>query len=298
MLNLKTCPACNSCNISLAYRSISTRGDDGKLWRVDECANCTHRFTNPQPSWKDVELYYKIYAKSVPARDDLSREASDLVQAQQTGLLRHIPIPTGKRLLDVGCNTGTFLRLAKALGAIIKGIEPRLDAAESGRANGLDIYCGTLEKFAETSNETFDVITANQVIEHVPDPAETLSIMRKMLAPEGMIWISVPNAAYPIARSIKGYWHSTDLPLHLMQFTPRSLAACGERAGLNVRAQKTESMDLAVAVSIRQYLQHKWKVPWRISSRIGLIDSYARKLASRLDQQCNGESILMEFNSG
>lgn len=295
METLANCPACESTNISLAYWSPTTRGQDNKKWRVDECSDCTHQFLNPQPSWNEVEPYYDIYAKFDPNRDDPRLDGPELETARASGNLRHIAIQSSKRLLDVGCNTGKFIRLAKKLGMDVTGIEPRDYAASAAKANGLNVFNGTLEDFATQSNEKFDIITANQVIEHVPNPIETLSTMRDLLSPSGYIWISVPNAGYPLARSLMGHWHSTDIPLHLMQFTPKSLEACGRSAGLAVKDQKTESLDRAVAGSIRQYLRHKWMVPLRLTSRIGAINKIADSYGRRMDSRLNGEALIAEF---
>jgi len=297
MQQLVSCPACTSRNIALAYWSPTTRGQDNKKWRVDECSDCTHQFLNPQPSWEEVEPYYSDYAAFDPKRDDPSLDGPELEAARHSGRLRHITLRPGKLLLDVGCNTGKFIRLAKKLGMEVTGIEPREQPADLGRSNGLNIFGGTLEDFANSTSEKFDMITANQVIEHVPNPIEVLATMRSLLAPGGIVWISVPNAAYPLARSLKGRWHSTDIPLHLMQFTPRSLAIAGERAGLVAVTQETESLNGAVAGSIRQYLRHTWKLPQRVTTKIGSINSIAAHYARWMDAKANGEAILAEFTS-
>jgi hypothetical protein len=121
--------------------------------------------------------------------------------------------------------------------------------------------------------------------------------MKNFLAPNGYIWISVPNAAYSIARSLKGYWHGTDIPLHLMQFTPKSIAVAGEHADLRVIGQSTDSPEAAVSLSVRQYLKHKFKVPQRFSERLPLLENYSRHLARKLDANMRGEAIITRLAS-
>ncbi len=224
-------------------------------------------------------------------------DSTALDRATTEGRLRHISVPTGTRLLDVGCGGGYFLRLAKSLGAIVEGVEPSSHGATQTRRAGIEVFNGTLEQYlAASASKQFDVVTANHVIEHVPNPVETLATMKRILAPGGYVWIAVPNAQYPIARKLRGYWHSTDLPYHLMQFSPKSIALAGEAAGLKVRSQKTESIPRLVAASLRLYLRYRWWIPRRVSALVGVIDrSWAPAFAKRIDSERNGEAILTEF---
>jgi SAM-dependent methyltransferase len=253
---------------------------------------------NPQPSWEELAPYYSSeYSPYDPGHGSDADDQSSADAARKQGKLRHIPLPEGKRVLDVGCGGGYFLRIARMLGATVEGIEPSAHGAAVARKAGLEVFNGTLREYlGSRSDARFDIITSNHVVEHMPDPVETLRAMRHLLAPHGYIWIAVPNAGYPLSVKLRGYWHSTDLPYHLMQFTPRSLEAAAARAGLKVRSQVTESIPRIVAMSLRLYLRHCWLLPRRVTNAIGLIDSvWAPRFAVRMDQACSGEAILTEL---
>jgi predicted SAM-dependent methyltransferase len=179
----------------------------------------------------------------------------------------------------------------------VQGIEPSEYPTGIAQSQGLDVFCGTIEAYAAQASQRtrFDIITANHVVEHVPYPVETLRAMKRLLAPRGFIWIAVPNAAYPICRALKGRWHSCDLPYHLMQFTPASVAKAGRRVGLNVRIQRTESIPAIVRGSLGQYLRYRWKLPRRLTNKLGILDAAAHWYAKRVDSSLNGEAILTEF---
>jgi len=252
---------------------------------------------NPQPSWADLEPYYNdLYSAYEPTHGAQGSDEEEIERAKTTGLIRHIALPTSLRILDVGCGGGQFLRLCKKLGAIEQGVEPSKHAAEIARRQGLNVFHGTLEEhIAKAQPDTqFDVITANHVIEHTPDPVATLGAMKKLLAPKGYIWIAVPNAAYPIARALKGHWHSSDLPYHLMHFSPSSIKDAGHRAGLIVRSQRTLSEPQFVAGSLSQFLRRRFYVPSRVARSLGL-SHFARWYSRRVDAKGTGECLLTEF---
>ena len=295
---LAGCPVCCAGAVKLVYAATTTRGHDQRVWQVFQCNSCSHQFMNPQPSWDDLQCYYSSdYDAYDPSHGSRADDKWEIEQAKTTGELRHIPLPIGKKVLDVGCGGGFFLRIAKSLGAVVQGIEPSEFAVHAAQSRGLEVFHGTIEKYASQASERelFDVITANHVLEHVPEPVETLSTMKKFLAPGGHIWIAVPNAAYPIGRAIKGKWHSTDLPYHLMQFTPTSMVEAGRRAGLIVWSQQTESVPAFVMESITQYLRFRWKLPRRLTKKISLLNVAAGWYAKRADARLAGEAILTEF---
>jgi 2-polyprenyl-3-methyl-5-hydroxy-6-metoxy-1,4-benzoquinol methylase len=298
MKELSACPVCRSAEIKLIYTARSTQRQDDCRWSVWECRACTHQFINPQPSWQELEPYYSSsYNSYKPQHGSVLSDEQEIELAKQRGSFRHIPLPENKRVLDVGCGGGRFLRICKKLGAIELGVEPSKFGAQSARGQGLNIFEGTLESYVEQApvGTEFDVITASHVVEHLPDPVETLRAMRQVLAPDGFIWIAVPNAAYPISRALKGNYYSTDLPRHLMQFTPASMLEAGRQAGLKLRFQATESLPWVVSNSLTQYLRFKLKIPRAISQRFPALNMISQYYARHLDSIIKGEAVLTEF---
>jgi SAM-dependent methyltransferase len=253
---------------------------------------------NPQPSWEELAPYYNdAYDPYDPMHGSISDDKAEIERAKMSGFIRHIPIPDEKRILDVGCGGGFFLRIAKKLGALEQGVEPNKFAADTAQKQGLNVFCGTLEDFAAKNGSKlkFDIITANHVVEHVPNPVESLQTMKQLLAPNGFVWIAVPNAVYPINLAIKGRWHSADLPYHLMQFSPASMKLAGERAGLRLRRQVSESIPKNVEGSLGLYFRHRWKIPRKFTQKLGVLGPLSKWYARRMDKAANGEAIITEF---
>ncbi len=303
MKDLTGCPVCSSSNTSLRYVGYTNRcPSDNKKWQVFYCEDCKHGFLNPQLEWSDLEPYYSSsYSAYEPHHG--SSVADDRVTVQQAleaGEFRHLPIPRGKRLLDVGCGGGYFLRISQMLGATVKGIEPSAAGAKVARESGLDVFHGMLDDYISQKNADagFDIISANHVLEHTPDPASTLLKMKKLLADNGLIWISVPNASGFFATKLREDWNSTDLPLHLHQFSMNSLTLVGEKSGLKVKRIYTSSMPAAVAQSLRVYLRKRYFIPQRLTEGISWLNhGYSSRMAARLDQQNQGEAIIVEFSA-
>jgi SAM-dependent methyltransferase len=249
------------------------------------------------PSWAELQPYYQgDYYAYVETDGEKEAEEEQLKTAAATGELRHAPIKAGIRLLDVGCGEGSFIRLAARLGVIVEGIEPsKLGVAAAWRA-GLQVFNGTAEQYVEKhGDERFDVITANHVLEHVHDPVRTLAAMKSLLADDGSIVITVPNAECYVSRSLRGNWHSADLPRHGVQFGKTSIREAGRRAGLRLADLKTYSFPKAVASSLRAWLRWRWLVPGRVTGRIRLIEKMARPVARRMDAHATGEALVACF---
>ena len=298
---LASCPVCGSKDSELWFEGTTNRRPaDSTLWRVSSCHSCGHGFMDPQPTWDELSVYYNEtydpYVRNHGAQSDGDAEA--VSQAVASGTFRHIAIPREKRLLDVGCGAGWFLRICKQLGADVFGIEPSRFGTLRCREAGLEVYNGMVEDYLDEcgAERKFDVITANHVIEHAPDPIRTLRAMKTLLAPEGMLWVSVPNAKCFFRRAIGSGWHSTDLPYHLQQFSSASIELAGANAGLAVRRAYTYSLPGATAGSLRQLLRSRFLFPQRISMRIGFLNNIvAPKVAAYLDRKGDGEATIVEF---
>ncbi len=303
METLSHCAVCGSDQIEFVYDAkTNRRPDEAARWRVYSCRECGHGFMNPQPSWDELKAYYSEdydpYIKDHGA--EVLEDARAVATARATGSFRHLPLPSGKKVLDVGCGAGWYLRICKQLGAETFGIEPSSFGTQRCREAGLDVFNGTVDDYVAQHGtlRQFDVITANHVLEHAPDPVQTLQGMKSLLAPGGVLWISVPNASCYFSRQLGGEWHSADLPYHLQQFSPDSLALAGTRAGLSPRRVYTYSLPAATAASLRYLLRKRVLFPQRISMKLGVLNNFiAAKVASSLDRKADGEAVVAEFSA-
>lgn len=148
--------------------------------------------------------------------------------------MRFIPwLPDG-RLLDVGCGNGQFMDRMRNLGWETTGVEIDPEAAHIGRVAGLDIRCGGIldQVFPEGM---FDVICLNHVIEHLPEPEQTLQHLMRFLKGKGLMVCLSPNPESLLARLTKNDWYGLETPRHLFLPTVSGLSALLERVGLEGR---------------------------------------------------------------
>lgn len=150
----------------------------------------------------------------------------------------------GARLLDVGSAHGWFLELACAR-YTAAGIEPDAAVGAEARSKGLDVRLGYFPQ-ALTEGELFDVITFNDVIEHIPDIDEAVSAARAHLGPRGLLVLSLPNSEgtfYRLAKllaklGVRSYfwrlWQAGFPSPHVHYFNPTNLARFVSMRGYSV----------------------------------------------------------------
>jgi ubiquinone/menaquinone biosynthesis C-methylase UbiE len=102
----------------------------------------------------------------------------------------------GKRILDVGCGVGAFVRRLREFSHDVHGVDIDEERVREGTAQvpNLALSLGEYLPFAE---ETFDVVLLHEVIEHVTDDVATLREVRRVLKPNGRAVVFCPNRLYP-----------------------------------------------------------------------------------------------------
>ncbi len=147
---------------------------------------------------------------------------------------RGMQLEPGKRHLDVGCHTGRFLELTRALGMEVAGVELDPHAAEAARAKGLDVFQGTLHD-AKYPDASFDVVTLNHVFEHLPNPVEHLDEIHRILKPGGTLVLATPNPSSLLRKTFGEAWLHVDAPRHLHLYPPKVLARLAGDHGFAVK---------------------------------------------------------------
>jgi 2-polyprenyl-6-hydroxyphenyl methylase / 3-demethylubiquinone-9 3-methyltransferase len=155
----------------------------------------------------------------------------------------------GARVVDVGCGGGILAESMAKRGAQVKGIDlaqkplrvAQLHQLETGVEN-LDYEEIATETLAAREPGTFDIVTCMEVLEHVPDPAQTVAACARLARPGGQLFFSTIN------RNLKAYVLAVigaEYVLRLLPrgthdyakfITPSELAQACRSAGLDVRS--------------------------------------------------------------
>ena len=221
---------------------------------IIECAGCGFKHALPLPEAGALARAYEenYYADQKPDFIAHAREDEDWFQLAETDRLEAFETllgPGRRRLLDIGCGPGFFLKTAAARGWNGHGIEPSRQAAAHARslgtqmAQGFQVTEGFFDsRIAETLGR-FDAVNLTNVLEHVPDPAALLAAARDLLGPGGVLCVGVPNDFSPFqlaarqAGDLPEWWVAP--PHHLNYFDFESLSALLTRLGLEVRERMT-----------------------------------------------------------
>jgi len=157
------------------------------------------------------------------------------------------------RVLDVGCGAGLAAEALARAGHGVVGIdlaEAALSAARRHAPAGLDLeYRLAAAEDLVGAPERFEVITALEVIEHVPDPAVFLASLAALLAPGGKLFLSTLNRtkrSFAVAKIGAEYLlHLVPVGTHDWRkfITPVEMAKLGRDAGLTLADSAGLSMD-------------------------------------------------------
>ncbi|MGH2762563.1 MAG: class I SAM-dependent methyltransferase [Thermoleophilaceae bacterium] len=125
----------------------------------------------------------------------LSRVFHASEEANRRAILRTLPSGRGGALLDLGTHRGGFTtRVADRLGAErVAGVELIERHAAVAQRRGVDVTVGDLDEGLPFRSESFDVVHANQVLEHVRRTDVFMREVRRVLKPDGLACISTNN---------------------------------------------------------------------------------------------------------
>jgi 2-polyprenyl-3-methyl-5-hydroxy-6-metoxy-1,4-benzoquinol methylase len=145
------------------------------------------------------------------------------------------------RLLDVGCSSGATVWIAQNMGLQAEGVEPMEQPIAKAKEMGLNVHHGLLHEIALPDN-SFDVITLFEVVEHIEHPINLLNECHRILRPGGILVIGTGNTA-SWTQMIRGNaWDFFDMQQHgshISFFNCQSITALAKNTGFGIEKIKT-----------------------------------------------------------
>lgn len=140
-----------------------------------------------------------------------------------------------KKLLDVGCGSGTFLLQAKQRGFDVHGIEVSENAGSFISAElGLNLTIGSINNILKEKPEflgLFDYVTSFEVLEHVNNFMEFLLSIKQVLKVGGMLFLSTPNWKSKYYQESRGWMNRP--PIHTTFWDPSTLNKVLSKVGFS-----------------------------------------------------------------
>ena len=284
------CPYCSSDERSLAHKDVSDWSFDvahGK-WCYYKCEGCFSLYLSPRPNLLSIgEAYSNYYThfsntkvlnlsflrllvKNAWLSYLLDKKITPKLFVPQT-LVRLISKLSGRdslpfwiepleamqpgKFLDMGCGSGTSLKIASQIGWDAMGIDFDESAVAETRRNGQKALVGSDELLDEYP-KYFDVVLSSHVLEHVHDPLGFVTKMCSAVALNGVIIITLPNAKSFVRDYFGDNWRGLEAPRHLTLPSQQFLVEFISSLGFSV---DIKSDDLAETVIESLRIQRRGK---------------------------------------
>jgi SAM-dependent methyltransferase len=226
------CPLCGSARLKEFLHTRDKHGRPRNSYHVVRCARCGFLFRHPAILPERLGDLYSSgrYAKFLGGKYTRKRQRRYEVTMAPFGRL--FAAGDGRRLLDFGCGNGAFLDLAHERGFDCFGVDLAADAVEVARLkpSGRNVHHGSPQEIPALAAGGFDVITMWSVLAHLAEPVEDLTMLRGLLADDGVLLILTVNANSLKLKLQRERWGGFT-PNHLLFSTPRTLALLLARAG-------------------------------------------------------------------
>ncbi|HEX5398545.1 MAG TPA: class I SAM-dependent methyltransferase [Verrucomicrobiae bacterium] len=227
-------------------------------YNIIQEANFGYRHLDPIPGAEELGRFYQSRYYDLLRKGGRAPDLQRLLEGGPSGmqerqwlreglytditmiLAKHSP---GNRLLEVGCGVGEFLALAGEKGFDVVGTEPSAEAARLAVNRNLRVHSTTLQQFIEENHregkmDGFDAVVLLHVLEHVPDPVETVLQCKSLLNSTGILCVQVPNDFTPFQRAAEKQINKHEwwvaVPDHINYFNFESLRGLLEGLGFDV----------------------------------------------------------------
>lgn len=167
-------------------------------------------------------------------------------------IAKYFPTQNNLRILDVGCGTGALMKELGVYGEVF-GVDFSSEAVDFCRSRGIEnIQKGGLENLPYTDN-SFDLVLALDVLEHIPDDGKGLAEIYRVLKPDGIVIVFVP--------AFKFLWGVTDvISQHYRRYTKIEISNKINRVGFVIRYSSYFNFFLFPFITLTRFVVNFFKI--------------------------------------
>lgn len=170
-------------------------------------------------------------------------------------------MPLRGSLLEIGCAYGFFLLEAQAYFQC-RGVDVSPAAVRYARQRGLDVEQGGAAAFLQSETLQYDAAVLFDVIEHLPDPRQVLSLLHSRLKPGGCLMLTTGDWDSTLARRMGARWRLMTPPQHLFYFSAATLRALLSACGFEVLESSHPSKLVPLGLAFYQVTRRLgWELP-------------------------------------
>lgn len=277
------CVICKNDKTELVFKN--------KGFNFVRCKVCGLIYTNPRLIEKKAEELYRGQ-KSIDIWTDVLTSPLQMEYDRKKFDMRlemiEYYVKKGK-ILDIGCSTGHFLKIAKERGWEPYGLELNSRAAEYARKKfGLKNIKETILEKANYPSNYFSAAGLWGVLEHILHPDRVLKELYRVLKPGGVVIVSVPNANSLVARILHEKTSCFDGIVHLWFFTPKTLRRILEDKGYKIISVSSEQPEVD---TVWNYLNYEH--PYLGKSKFPFNDEFKAFLEKIVCESNLGHKLIM-----
>lgn len=243
LTTITNCPVCNGQDFG-KKRAVKDHSISKEVFNIDTCITCGFQFTNPIPTKDTIGIYYESqdYISHSDTNKGIVNKLYHWVRkrSNQSKIALVNAQSKTKKILDIGCGTGYFLKACQEVGWEVEGMEPDDKARLLATENiGKKVY----KQLEDINGKQFSVISLWHVLEHIHELDKTLTKITSLLQSKGTLIIAVPNIESYDALHYKEDWAALDVPRHLYHFRKEDMIRLIENQGFKLKEIKPMVFD-------------------------------------------------------
>lgn len=191
---------------------------------VQFCENCCHTQLTASVDPKEMFEHYLYISDTSKTLTNYFESLCEKILARNESKQLDV--------LEIACNSGLFLEMFAKKGMNCFGVDPAINLRDMSKKRNLDVLVefwneGTAEKLSQ--EKTFDIICAIHVLPHVPDPVAFLRSCKKVMRPDGKIYIQTSQCNMFDNNEFDAIYHE-----HVSYFTATSFGRMASDLGLKI----------------------------------------------------------------